>query len=218
MSAILDLSLAPDAFELGRILRMGEDTRINLETMVPLGERAVPFFRHFDGDVEAFEASVRSHGAVENLHVVSTHDGERLYALEWESSEDSFLSILQRSQAHLLDATGGQRSWSFELRFPSHDAVSAFQAICREEDVPISVDRLYNPTKPTAGPWYGLTPAQREMLVRAVVTGYYSIPRAVSTKDLAAEFDISDQAVVERLRRAVSALTRHTLLIEGEDS
>lgn len=217
MSAILDLSLAPDAFELGRILQMGQDTRISLETMVPLGERAVPFFRLFDGDVEAFEASVRSHDAVADLNVVSTHNGERLYALGWESSEDSFMSILQRSEAHLLEATGGGQTWSFELRFPSHDAVSTFQANCLEEDVPITVHRLYNPTKPSAGPWYGLTPAQREMLTRAVVGGYYAIPREVSTNDLAAEFGISDQAVVERLRRAVITLTGNTLLVDGEE-
>lgn len=214
MSAILDLTLAADEFKLGRILRMGGDTRISLESMVPLGERAVPFFRHFDGDVQAFEASVRAHDAVEDLTVVSTHGEERLYALQWLSSTDSFLSILQRSEAHLLEATGGQDRWSFELRFPSHDAVSGFQTTCLEEDVPITVNRLYNPTKPTAGPWYGLTPAQREVLLRAVLTGYYSIPREVSTKDLAAEFGISDQAVVERLRRAIITLTSNTLLID----
>lgn len=47
--------------------------------------------------------------------------------------------------------------------------------------------------------------------MRAVAGGYYAIPRHLSTKDLAKEFDSSDQAVTERLRRAIVTLTEHTL-------
>jgi len=62
---------------------------------------------------------------------------------------------------------------------------------------------MVNPTRPESGPWYGLTPLQRDTLIQAVQGGYYSIPRGVSTQELAETFDISDQAVTERLRRAI---------------
>jgi hypothetical protein len=35
----------------------------------------------------------------------------------------------------------------------------------------------------------------------------------MSTADLAEEFDVSDQAITERLRRAIVALAEHTLLV-----
>lgn len=43
--------------------------------------------------------------------------------------------------------------------------------------------------------------------------GYYSIPRRVSTKDLADELGISDRPVKERLRRAISRSVRDTPLL-----
>jgi predicted DNA binding protein len=38
----------------------------------------------------------------------------------------------------------------------------------------------------------------------------------MSTADLAAEFDVSDQAVTERLRRAIISLVTNTLLLSEE--
>lgn len=217
MAVILDLTLPADQFELGRILQMGDDTRINLETLVPMGERAVPFFRLHDGSETAFEDAVRGHPTVRDLHVVSSHNDETLFALDWEVSRDTFFAGLKETDAHLMGATGGAESWGFEVQFPSHEAVSSFQAYCADIDIPIVVERVYNPTKPDAGPWYGLTPPQRETLIRAVESGYYSIPRRTSTNELAEAFDISDQAVTERLRRAVVTLTRNTLLIADQE-
>lgn len=81
----------------------------------------------------------------------------------------------------------------------------------------MSIKHIYNPTRPDAGPYFGLTPAQREILGYAVESGYYSLPREVSTQELADEFDISDQAVTERLRRGISTLVLNSLLMESED-
>ena len=65
--------------------------------------------------------------------------------------------------------------------------------------------------------WYGVTQLQRDTLMRAVQGGYYSIPRQMSTQDLADEFGISDQAVTERLRRAIVTLTENTLITVQEE-
>jgi len=59
-------------------------------------------------------------------------------------------------------------------------------------------------------------PPQRETLSYAVSAGYHSLPRRVSTKDIAEEFDISDQAVTERLRRGITTLVTNTLLAAQE--
>lgn len=218
MSVIVELALPTDEFELGRILEIRDDASIVLETMVPVGERSVPFFRLFDSARSAFEEAVRDHPSVEEVRVVSSHDDESLYALDWEVSQDTFFEGLQAVDAHLLEASGTARQWSFELRFPSHEALSTFREHCVSAGVPLDVRRIFNPTRPDAGPWYGLTPPQREVLVRAVEAGYYSIPRQISTKELAEEFDISDQAVTERLRRAITTLVTNTLHVGERDA
>jgi len=212
MSVIVDLEVPSQQFELGRILYMKGDTNVVLETMVPLGERTVPFFR-VRGGANDFEKSVDGHEEVTNVHVVSSHDEEVLYALDWEISDDTFFEGLIEAKAILLDVRGVADTWTFELRFESHDSLSAFQEHCSEHTIPIDVLRLYNPTKPGASPWYGLSSQQRRALSLAVEEGYYSIPRDISTKELADRFDISDQAMVERLRRATRNLVTATLLV-----
>lgn len=217
MSVIVELSLPAQEFGLGRILAMEGNTRISLETMVPLGERSIPFFRLHETAGESFEEHVREHPAVDEIHVVNTRDGETLYALDWQIEDGAFFDDVMARGGHLLEATGSAEAWAFELRFPTHGALSAFQADCVEADLPLDIERIYNPTKPDAGPWYGLTAPQREMLIRAVEAGYYALPRQVSTQELADEFDISDQAVTERLRRAISTLVTNTLLLSDHD-
>lgn len=217
MAVIVDLTLPSQQFELGRILAMEGDTSVILETLVPLGERTVPFFRVHQ-ERTSFEEAIRAHPAVNDIEAISSHNGEVLYALEWDISADTFFEGLIETDANLLEALGVPESWSFELRFGSYGDLSSFQEHCAEHDIPIDVRRLYNPSKPDSGPWYGLSSVQHTALTRAVEAGYYSIPRQITTNELAAEFGITDQAVTERLRRGIRNLVSSTLLVpeQGE--
>nr|WP_084383819.1 helix-turn-helix domain-containing protein [Halalkalicoccus paucihalophilus] len=62
-----------------------------------------------------------------------------------------------------------------------------------------------------SGPWFGLTPIQRETLLLAIERGYYEIPRQCTTLKLAEELGVSDQAITERLRRAIVTLVSNTV-------
>ncbi|CQH61892.1 HTH-10 family transcription regulator [Halobacterium hubeiense] len=216
MAVIVDLTLPADTFELGQILRIEGSTQITVETMVPLGGRPIPFVQIQNGTRDAFERTVRDHPAVNEIQLVNSHDEETLYALDWDSSDASLLQTILDLDGVLLSATGTADTWSLELRFPTHSALSEFQEYYLEEDIPVSIKHIYNPTKPDAGPWFGVTPAQRETLAHAVESGYYSLPRNVTTQELAEQFDISDQAVTERLRRGISTLVSNTLLVDPE--
>ncbi|MEF8842518.1 MAG: helix-turn-helix domain-containing protein [Haloarculaceae archaeon] len=217
MSVIAELQLAADDFELGRILGSTPDATIELETMVPLGQRPVPFFVVHDDLRDSFEERVRRHPSVERVQEVNAHDGHVLYALDWDTSRDHFFGAMEETRAQLIEGTGSGDRWAFEIRFPSHEALSRFGEHCEDARIDLEITRVYNPTKPEGGPWFGLTQPQRETLVRAVEAGYYDIPRRMSTRDLAEEFGVSDQAITERLRRAIAALTRNTLMVAADD-
>lgn len=215
MSVIVELALPSRQFELGRILELEEVRTVVLETMVPMGERTVPFFR-VHGGANGFEGLVRGHSSVNAINVVSRHEDEILYALDWEVPTDSFFDGLLEADATVLAGRGEADMWAFELRFPTHEALSGFRSHCIDHEITIDVLGLYNPTKPDAGPWYGLSVPQRKALTRAVDAGYYSIPRETSTKTLASEFEISDQALTERLRRGIRNLVSSTLHVAEE--
>lgn len=214
MSVIVEATVPSDGFELGQILWVEESTKLTLEKMVPLGGKPTPFVRVRNDVRETFERSVRDHSSVNRIKLANAHEGESLYALDWEPSQDALLRRLLDLDAVLLSGTGTADTWGLEIRFPSHEALSEFQDYYLEESIPISVERIYNPTKPDAGPWYGLTAIQRETLIHAGKSGYYSLPRQISTQELADNFDISDQATTERLRRGIETLLSNTLLIE----
>lgn len=216
MSVIVDLTIPPDSFELGRILELEGEASVVLENLIPLGEKAVPFFTVHEPARKDFEANVREHPSVESITEVSTHDDQVLYALDWTVSRDLFFQAIFEHNGNLLSGTGRNNAWSFEIRFPAHDALSEFQDSCSNARIPLEVRHVFNPTRPTSGPWYGLTNVQRDTLTRAVQEGYYSIPRQQSTKELAEEFDVSDQAVTERLRRAIVALVENTIIASLE--
>lgn len=214
MSVIAELLVPAHEFELGRILEMSGDMTIALEEMVPLGELAVPIFSVRNDSDGEFEQTVRDHPSVTAVREVSAHDDQRFYALDWMAERDVVLEGVRKSEAHLLSAAGSDSTWEFELRFPDHEELTAFQEYCENAHVSVDVTHVYNPTKPGAGPWFGLTKVQRDTLVRAVEGGYYDIPRRISTQELADEFGVSDQAVTERLRRAIIQLVESTLAVE----
>lgn len=218
MSVIVELTVPSEAFELGQILRVEAPAQIALETMVPLGGRPTPFVRIRSDVRRTFEASVRDHPSVDDITDVNTHNGETLYALEWNPSSESLFRTIMEMGAVVLNASGDADTWGLEVRFPGYDALSSFQEYYVDQEIAVTVERIYNPTKPDAGPWYGLTRPQREALTAAVENGYYALPREISTKELADGFDISDQAMTERLRRGITSLVSNTLLAVEEEN
>lgn len=217
MAVIAHLNVPSDSFELGRILDLRSNTVIELENLVPLGEHAVPFFSVSEEVRDSFEQSVRNHPSVTGIEEISSHEDETLYSLEWDVSRDVYFSGIIEADGHVLSASGRAQRWEFEIRFPTHEALSQFQKYCVNAHIDIDVSRIYNPTQPGAGMWYGLTSAQRTALSLAVKEGYYSIPRDISTEDLANRLEISDQAVTERLRRGIETLVTNTLIALEEE-
>ncbi|WP_226039733.1 helix-turn-helix domain-containing protein [Natrinema sp. DC36] len=212
MSVIVEFRVPSADFELGRILDVDGITSIELENLVPIGEAAVPLFWIHNSTRQSFLESVQRHPAVTSAAEVDVFDDRTLFTLDWDANHDHLFEGITESEGQLLSAIGTPDTWEFELRFPDHDALSGFRTDCEDAQISLEVQRVYNPTKPDAGPWYGLTELQREAITLAVRTGYYDIPRGCTTKELADELDISDQAVTERLRRAIMSLVRYTLV------
>ena len=212
MSVIAEFRVPSSDFELGRILDVEGITSIELENLVPIGEATVPLFWIHNSTRHSFLESVQRHPAVTSAAEVDVFDDRALVTLDWDANHDHLFEGITESEGQLLSATGTRDSWEFELRFPDHDALSEFRTHCEDAQISLEVQRVYNPTKPDAGPWYGLTELQREAIMLAAQTGYYDIPRGCTTKELADELGISDQAVTERLRRAIVSLVTYTLV------
>lgn len=211
MSVVAKLRIQSEQFELGRVLALVQGATLELERVVPAGESTVPLVWVYDSERGAFEEAVRQRPSVDRFEPVDQFSGRVLYSLEWDGEDDRLFDAVHREQAHVLRATAGEGVWTFELRFPSHEALSAFQRHCEDARIRFEVVRIGSPEESDDDSWYGLTESQYEALTLAVESGYYDIPRRHTTVELAKELGISDQAVTERLRRAIITLTENTL-------
>ena len=198
--------------ELGTAFRLEEGATVELESLVPSGDRPLPFFWIYATDPESIVDSLRGHESVERIKVVERVDDATLVALKWTPDTDTVFHDIDASDGQILRAVCRNGHWEFVVRFFEHEELSRFRRRCERDKVSLQVDRIYHGTELDEEPGFGLTDAQLEALAFAVERGYYDIPRRCSTADLADELGISSQAMTERLRRAVANLSRHTVL------
>jgi len=217
MSVITEVRISPDDFELGQILNIEEASAIELETLVPSGDATVPLFWVFEPVGDRFLETVGRYPTVNNVTAVDVFEDRTLFRLDWDASQDHLFQCISNDEGQILSATGTPDSWEFEIRFPEREALRRYQDCCDHAHISLEIIRIYNPTDPEIGPWYGLSEPQREALTLAVRRGYYDIPRGCTTTELADELGISGQAVTERLRRAIGAFGRHALLTPESD-
>jgi hypothetical protein len=103
----------------------------------------------------------------------------------------------------------------YRAQFPNREALSNYRRRCGERELSFKLRRLYRDEDDEAAA-YGVTPRQREVLLRALERGYYEVPRETSTKALADEFGISSQALSALLRRGHEALLLSTIAEETD--
>lgn len=211
MTVIVEFSIPGEDFILGRALQETEGLSVELEKMIPTGGSAIPYFWVLGEDKSQFDAVLRREPELSDFEVIDELDGRWLYRAEWDSSVDTFVQRLVEHDAILQEADGDATAWTFQLRFADSHKLSTFHTDCREQDIGLTVERLYNPIEPGSIEMGDLTEAQRSLIERVYDAGYFEVPRKVTLVEIASELGISDQAVNERLRRGLSTLIEATL-------
>lgn len=216
MTVILKARFVPETFALGRVVPVPEGARIELETLVTRGERSQPYLWLLAPDVETTVATIRERTSVD-LTVVEVIEDRALIALDWDIERGDLFSGIRACDGRILAVTGGRDGWGFDVRFPEHAALLEFKRYCEDHDIEFTVEKIYYASRPATDGSFGLTERQREALELAVREGYYAVPRRCRTGDLADRFAISEQALLERLRRGIVNLVSATLLSTESD-
>jgi predicted DNA binding protein len=206
MSVVITIELPATEFEIGRVIEAVDGVRIELETIVPIGEQAMPLLRVPDPDHDSFVRRLRSHPSVASVVTVDRSDDVGVYAVEWTGVHDSLYEALGDHGVCILSATKDGDRWEFDLRFPSQETLTAFRERIDEAGIDLEVRRISRSSGSMTDPQDGLSAVQRETLELAIEQGYYSIPRETTTAELGERLEVSDQAIVERLQRAMTRL------------
>ncbi|WP_423747292.1 helix-turn-helix domain-containing protein (plasmid) [Haladaptatus sp. SPP-AMP-3] len=218
MAVIVELSLPPENFPLGTMLTADSDLHIEFERIVPVGADVVPIFWAWDGDLDAFEQRVRKDINVQQFVAIDEVGDRRLYLLNWDIPADAFLEGLTTTEGIIRNAHGyGTDNWEFKLLFPSHEHLTRFHNISRENDIEYTLGKMQSLSEAgTAQLENVLTDKQREALVLAFQRGYFETPRQVTLSELATELDITQQSLSDRIRHGIEAIVEHTLFGASE--
>jgi hypothetical protein len=217
MSVIVEFTIATEEFVFGSVVAPSERMTLELEAIVPTGNRILPYFWATGGDFEAFERRVLADSAVESAAQLDRVDDTALYRVEWGPDVPGLLTGLAKTEAVVLESMTIDEGWFFRVRFPAHDQLGDFYNFCTDADITVRVKRVYTLAEASrAGRTFDLTPEQREAIVLAVRMGYFTVPRETDLHEIAAELGISQQATSKRVRRGADKVLRSALLRPGE--
>ncbi|QLD89552.1 helix-turn-helix domain-containing protein [Natronomonas salina] len=212
MATEATFTVPADQFPLGTVFEQLPDVTVELERIIPARDVVIPYFWVRGTDVDDIEGAFTDHPGVEAIQFVDAVDDEHLLRVEWAVDYVDVLSVLTETDIALIEATGTNKEWNFEIRGDDRNDIAAFQSRCRELDIPIRLTELHALQPVETGTEAALTDTQQEALVLAYERGYYESPREVTLQELGDELDISPQAVASRLRRGTNQVLGNTLL------
>ena len=210
MTTIADLLISPTDFKLGDLVVDDPSRHIEFERIIPLREGVLPFFWVNTTDATAFENQLTGHTEVADLQRIAEHDDRVLYRATWSNDINGVISSLRETNGSVLEGEGDHECWRFRIRFPDRDALQSFVDLTAEKGIEVTVRAVFHPHHPETD--RKLSETQKETLLLAYERGYFDVPREASLGDLSAEFDISTQAVSQRIRRGTANLIDRELV------
>lgn len=173
-------------------------------TSAETGRRRL-FFTAYGTAFDGFETALEIDPTVADPVLVDRYTDRRVYRVALTDRAITLVDATADVGGRLLSCSSSRDGWQFQLRFPSRDALVAFNTYCRDQDVSVTVDQLRLAGK-ESNSVVSLTEKQQELLAVAYEEGYFDVPRRISQNELAERLEISKSAVSQRLRRAIAEL------------
>jgi hypothetical protein len=218
MPTIVSGRVPASEFALDHSLETHPELIFETERIVTSGDEAVmPLLWVRGASQEEIQETLENDSTVDNVTLLGDFEDEWLFQMEWVGHVDLIVQMLINSEATILDAVGHEDQWKLRVLYPRRSLFSRTHEFCDAHGLDFEVESIRELDSEPAGR-YGLTADQYEVLSTAAAKGYFEVPRAVTLQELAEEFDVSHQAVSERLRRAVDALVEDTLFVGLNES
>lgn len=142
-------------------------------------------------------------------------DDRTIFRVEVATTLMPLPSVFSDVGGYVVEAESDGSGWLVRTHLPSRQAIADVRSYFRSRDASFQVIRLYDSETVDRMELAGLTEKQRDLLLTALYSGYYDIPRRASQGDLANDLDVSTSAISKQLRRAVSQLIVSSLSPEG---
>lgn len=212
MSIIAEFTVSLDSFALAAAFEAVPQMTVEVERSIAYPpERFMPYVWVLDADPDDAARALDADPTTSDVSRVKVADDRTLFRISWSEGVRETVEKLLAVDPVVLTGTATDDGWDFKLRFDRRDDVSALRTAFRELDADAQLKRLDDSTTPTVDGEFLLTDKQREALQIALNAGYYEIPRETNLSELAADLDISSQALSKRLRRAQATVGERML-------
>lgn len=226
MNVIAEFHLGGPDLLLAEALAAVPDLWVELEQHTAGKDGNPIFFFWAEGEgFPEFEEAMAGDGTVADFDLLDEEAERRLYRVSFTNA--CFYDGYREASGKFLALLGTHRGWDIRMRFPGREEFLIFRRHVASEELRFRLDRLYRESEleieesamtPVWERDLGLTASQHETLLAALERGYYEEPRDTDLEGLAAEFDVSVQAIAGRLRRGHRNLIENTLRDEVEGS
>ena len=210
MTTIAQISIPVSDFALSHTLGQHSDIDVRIENVAGEGPlQVMPLVWFANIGIGELESTLDADETVEeyNRLLEDLDDEEWFYRITYAADVMSVCRCIFEHDGAILDAQVSGRRWSLRLLFPQRALLSNSIEAIEQLQIPVDVLRMVEAGRNSdfeGAP--ALTDPQEEAVTEAYRRGYYDVPRKISLEELAAEIDISHQALSERLRRANKVL------------
>ncbi|POG55266.1 helix-turn-helix domain-containing protein [Haloferax marisrubri] len=186
-----------------------EDPKFELTFVggVPVSGKPVPYFVARGRDRETLDDFLDDHASIARFEPVSDGPEGRLYRCEWATRDGDIISAIRECDGIVRRMVGTRYGWSLSVYFPSNELTTRFHDACLSRDIDIDVRRV-EPARldERHPPDTALSEKQLTALRLAFERGYFETPKEAGLGDIASHLDITEQALSQRLRRALRHL------------
>ncbi|WP_254529065.1 helix-turn-helix domain-containing protein [Natrinema gelatinilyticum] len=210
MGFIAEIHLVHDELPLAATIERQSSVTLRYEYEMTTDDRRIQFVSAFDDEYGALEETLASDPTVSELDCIATFENRAIYRIVVDTDLQIVPAQCAEYGLFVFTVTSANGGWVIRAHLPGRDALTAFRKWCRDREISFRVNQLYD-SSVSDDRAYFLTERQHEILTVAYYAGYFEVPRDVTQDALAERLDISDSAVSQRLRRAISELITATL-------
>ncbi|WP_224270695.1 helix-turn-helix domain-containing protein [Haloprofundus salinisoli] len=223
MSTIAEVELPANEFALCQTLDSVPDAEFEVVRLAAHGaDHVMPYVRVSGTDADPMNEALEDDPSIEDAELLDDLGDELLYRMNWIDNIHVIMHVLLDEGGTIMEMYGQNNRWHLRILFPTRDTLSATHEFCTDKGLTFSIKNIYDLKQSTGRGEFGLTEDQYTALVTAVERGYFDVPRDVTMGELAAELDVSQQALSERLRRGHKTLVESALRVgdaaSGDDS
>lgn len=201
METVVDATIPTEQFVLEDTLEQVPDVEFEFVRCATHSSACtMPFLWGSTSRPDRLEAALQDDSSTERVSRLSRDDGRALYSVDWTEDATRLIDGFAEAGGSVLDVRGSADGWTIQTLFPDRATASeAFQTWC-DDGINPSLSRISSLSRRESSTT-GLSETQHSTIAKAFRTDYYSIPRGTTLEELATDFEVSHQALSERLRR-----------------